>query len=165
MALTEAILPVTSRAGIGLVVNDHAHVAAAAGAPFCHLGQEDFFDSGMRQVSELVCRQKGVGVGLSSHSPEQALKAVSAGADYLGVGPVYPTQTKPGARAATLGYVRWAAENVDIPWFAIGGINLENLDAVIEAGARRICVVSAILAAPDIVQACQAFQKRLASAT
>ena len=63
----------------------------------------------------------------------------------------------------TLDYVRWATANVDIPWFAIGGITLENLDAVLAAGARRICVVSAILNAPDLAKACQQFQARLAS--
>ena len=161
LQMAEALLPVTTRAGIGLVVNDHADVAAAAGVPYCHLGQEDFFDAGRKQVSELAGSPKGMGVGLSSHAPEQARRAVAAGAAYLGVGPVYPTQTKPDAKPATLDYVRWAAEHVSIPWFAIGGINLTNLDAVMEAGARRICVVSAILAAPDIVQACQAFKKRL----
>jgi thiamine-phosphate pyrophosphorylase len=64
----------------------------------------------------------------------------------------------------TLEYVRWAAANVKIPWFAIGGITLENIDEVIAAGARRICVVSAILNAPDIRRACQAFAGRLRSA-
>ena len=160
-AMAESILPVTTQAGIGLVVNDHADIAEAIGALYCHLGQEDFFDAGMSRVSDLPCSQNGVGIGLSSHAPEQALRAMAAGADYLGVGPVYPTQTKPGAKPATLEYVRWASAHVTIPWFAIGGINLTNLDAAMEAGARRICVVSAILAAPDIVQACQTFKKRL----
>lgn len=161
-AMAEAILPVTTRAGIGLVVNDHAEIAAEVGASYCHLGQEDFFDGRMRHVSELAGFRDGV--GLSSHAPEQALRAMAAGAAYLGVGPVYATQTKPGAKPATLDYVRWAAAHVTIPWFAIGGINQANLESVLEAGARRICVVSAILAAPDIVQACQAFRKRLGCA-
>ena len=64
----------------------------------------------------------------------------------------------------TLDYVRWASENVKVPWFAIGGVNLSNLDDVMAAGARRICVVSAILNAPDIARACQAFKNRLLSA-
>jgi thiamine-phosphate pyrophosphorylase len=61
----------------------------------------------------------------------------------------------------TLDYVRWAAENVTIPWFAIGGINLENLDDVLAAGAKRVCIVSAILNAPDITKACTEFRQRL----
>jgi thiamine-phosphate pyrophosphorylase len=84
--------------------------------------------------------------------------------DYIAIGPVYATGTKPTARPVTLEYVRWAAAHVMIPWFAIGGINLDNLDEVMAAGARRICVVSAILNASDITQACQAFRNRLTSA-
>jgi thiamine-phosphate pyrophosphorylase len=64
----------------------------------------------------------------------------------------------------TLEYVRWAAQHVSAPWFAIGGITLHNIDAVLEAGARRVCVVSAILCAPDIAKACQEFKDRLRSA-
>ncbi|MHB8521529.1 MAG: thiamine phosphate synthase, partial [Limisphaerales bacterium] len=71
---------------------------------------------------------------------------------------------KPTAKPVTLDYVRWAAANVPIPWFAIGGLNLENLDDVLAAGARRICVVSAILNAANIVETCQKFKDRLTSA-
>ena len=66
-------------------------------------------------------------------------------AAYLAVGPIYPTPTKPDRSAVTLDYVRWATAHIDRPWFAIGGITLDNVDEVLEAGARRICVVSAIL--------------------
>ena len=74
-------------------------------------------------------------------------------ADYVAVGPVFETPTKPGRPAVTLDYVRWAAEKIDCPWFAIGGITLENVDEVLEAGARRVCVVSAILNSPDVARA------------
>ena len=86
---------------------------------------------------------------------------MAAGADYLGVGPVYPTGTKPAAKPVTLEYVRWAAANLRIPWFAIGGITLDNLDDVLAAGAQRICVVSAILCADDLAAACRKFKDRL----
>ena len=79
----------------------------------------------------------------------------------MAIGPVYATGTKPGARPVTLDYVGWAAQNLKTVWFAIGGINLSNLDDVLAAGARRICVVSAILNAPDVAQACQDFRRRL----
>ena len=102
-------------------------------------------------------------LGLSTHSPAQSERAVAAGADYIAVGPVFPTRTKPSAQAVTLEFVRWAAANISIPWFAIGGINFENLDQVIDAGARRICVVSAILEAPDLALACHQFKNHLAS--
>jgi thiamine-phosphate pyrophosphorylase len=162
--IAETLLPVTKRAGVWLVINDHPQIAAELGAPLCHLGQEDFFDSGRSHVSELAAAAPGVGIGMSTHSPAQAERALAAGAEYIAIGPVYRTGTKPGARAVTLDYVRWAAGQVQIPWFAIGGITLHNLDDVLGAGARRVCVVSAILNAPDLVQACQQFKNRLLSA-
>ena len=100
-------------------------------------------------------------MGLSTHSPEQAKRALAAGADYVAVGPVYATGTKPAAKPVTLEYVRWAAAKINIPWFAIGGITLENLGDVLAAGAQRVCVVSAILNAPDVVKACAEFRRRL----
>lgn len=159
--MAEAILPVTRRGGVGLVINDCLSVAQELDADFCHLGQEDFFGAGHQQISELQELGSPVGIGLSTHSPEQAKQALAAGADYLGIGPVYPTGTKPAAKPVTLEYVRWAAANVTVPWFAIGGINLNNLADVLAAGATRICVVSAILNAPDLVEVCQEFKRRL----
>jgi thiamine-phosphate pyrophosphorylase len=199
-SLAESVLPITQRAGVGLVINDHYAVARSVGAPLCHLGQEDFFEHGYTHASQLaegtapdslatragisdparcapaesasrppaidappVCHPPPL-LGLSTHAPQQARRAIAAGAAYLAMGPVYATGTKPGARPVTIEYVRWAAGNVRLPWFAIGGINIETLDAVLAAGARRVCVVSAILDAPDIVRACQAFKDRLLSA-
>ena len=162
--LAEKILSVTRRAGVGLVVNDHFETARELGADFCHLGQEDFFEAGHRHVSELRRGDGGLRIGLSTHAPEQAQRALDAGADYIAIGPVYATGTKPTARPVTLDYVRWAAARVSVPWFAIGGIDLPRLDEVLAAGARRICVVSAILNAPDIAGACAAFRRRLDSA-
>jgi len=159
--LAEQVLPVTRAAGVGLVINDHFTIAREVGAEFCHLGQEDFFDAGHSKVSELRVPGSGLRIGLSSHAQEQARRAVAAGADYVAIGPVYATGTKPTARPVTLDYVRWAAANVTIPWFAIGGINLQNLDEVLAGGARRICVVSAILNEEDIAASCRAFKERL----
>ena len=160
-AMAEKILPVTRRASIGLVINDHMEIARDLGAEFCHLGQEDFFDAGQKAVSELRTPHSALRIGLSTHSPEQAKRALAAGPDYIAIGPVFATGTKPAAKPVTLEYVRWAAENVTIPWFAIGGINLENLNDVLAAGAKRICVVSAILNAPDVAKACAEFRRRL----
>jgi thiamine-phosphate pyrophosphorylase len=161
--LAEELLPIAQQAGVALVVNDHARVAAEVGAPFCHLGQEDFFGAGHAHLAELRAPGAPLRFGLSTHGPEQALRAVGAGADYLAVGPVFPTATKPGAKAVTLDYVRWAAAHLAVPWFAIGGINPENLEPVLAAGARRICVVSAILAAADVTRTCQGLRDHLAS--
>ena len=154
-ATANAILPITRAAKVGMAINDFPDVAKEVGADFCHLGQEDYFDAGLRS---------DVPFGLSSHAAEQAKRAVKAKPEYIAIGPVYATGTKPGAKPVTLEYVRWAAANVKIPWFAIGGITLENIDDVLAAGARRICVVSAILNAPGVRGACLAFAERLRSA-
>ncbi len=159
--MAEMILPVTRSAGVALVINDHFSIAQETGAEYCHLGQEDFFDAGYTQVSALRSGNPAPGIGLSTHAPAQARRALAAGADYLGLGPVYATGTKPDAKPVTLDYVRWAARHVKTPWFAIGGINLKNLDEVLAAGASRICVVSAILNAEDVAGACKKFKQRL----
>jgi thiamine-phosphate pyrophosphorylase len=160
-AMAEKILPVTRRANVGLVINDHLEIARDLGAEFCHLGQEDFFDAGFKNVSALRTPHSALGIGLSTHAPEQAQRALAAGPDYIAIGPVFATGTKPTAQPVTLDYVRWASANVSIPWFAIGGIHLGNMDDVLAAGAKRVCVVSAILNAPDIAQACAEFRRRL----
>ncbi len=162
--MAETILPITQQAGVGLVINDHLSVAKAVGADFCHLGQEDFFGAGHKHVGELRTSNSEIRIGLSTHAPDQAQRAVAAGADYVAVGPVYATRTKPGLNPVTLDFVRWAAapqNEVTVPWFAIGGITLRNLDGVLAAGARRICVVSAILDAEDVTAACAEFKRRL----
>lgn len=161
LQMAQAILPITRVAGIPLVINDHPEIARQVGAEYCHLGQEDFFDAGWRQTTSVAPLGCGFELGLSTHNPEQAERALQAQPAYIAIGPVYATGTKPSARPVTLQYVRWAAANVKIPWFAIGGITLENLDDVLAAGARRICVVSAILNAPDVTEACAEFKRRL----
>ncbi len=179
--LAHSIFAVTQKAGVGLVINDHPQIANEIGADLCHLGQEDFFGAGYTHVSQIRTSQSAIekrsepwsgaqrteppgissGIGLSTHAPEQAIRALQAQPAYIAIGPVYQTGTKPTAKPVTLEYVRWAAANVNIPWFAIGGINLANLDEVLGAGATRICAVSAILNADDVSAACWAFRARL----
>ena len=157
------LLPITQSANVGLVVNDHWKIAGEIGADICHLGQEDFFETGYTSAADLEPTNPKLKLGISTHAPEQAELAMKAGADYLAIGPVYATPTKPGRPAVTLDYVRWAAMCADRSWFAIGGITLENIEYVLEAGARRVCVVSEILNAPDVTRACQQFRERIAS--
>jgi thiamine-phosphate diphosphorylase len=157
LRLGRELLPIAREHGVRLVINDHPQVARELGADLCHLGQEDFFGRPSCQ-DEL----SGVPFGLSTHAPEQAVRALAANPAYIAIGPVHATPTKPGAKPVTLDYVRWAAQNITIPWFAIGGINLTNLDAVLATGATRICVVTAILNAPDVASACAEFKTRLA---
>ena len=159
--MAEKILPITKRANVGFVINDHLEIAREIGADICHLGQEDFFDAGFKNISELQTPNTELRIGLSTHAPAQAQRALDAGADYIAIGPIYATGTKPGAKPVTLDYVRWAVANATVPWFAIGGINLQTLDDVLAAGARRICVVSAILNAPDAAHACVEFRRKL----
>ena len=160
--MAEKILPITRRAGVGLVINDHDDIARELGADFCHLGQEDFFGAGCKHVDQFKIENSKLKIGLSTHAPAQAQRALDAGADYLAIGPVYATGTKPGAKPVTLDYVRWAAANVTVRWFAIGGINLRTLDDVLAAGAKRVCVVSAILNESDVEKTCLEFWQRLA---
>lgn len=161
--MAAVLLPIAARASIGLVINDYPQIAADTGAPLCHLGQEDFSNAKYTHICHIAPAKFRLKIGLSTHTPAQAEQALTAGADYIAVGPVYATATKPTAQPVTLEYVRWAARHVSIPWFAIGGITLENVGQVLAAGATRVCVVSAILKAPDIAEACRLFKKRLTS--
>ncbi len=163
------LLTVCDRHDVGLVINDHPEIAARIGAPLAHLGQEDFFVAGHRHTSEIVVAAGGsarpdpLRIGLSTHAPDQAARSVAAGAAYIALGPIHATPTKPGRAPVTLEYVRWASRQPwSVPWFAIGGLTIANLDEVLAAGARRVCVVSAILNAPDVTAACREFRRRLA---
>ncbi len=123
------------------IINDRVDIARIVKADGVHLGQDDIE---IDYAKEIIGRDKIIGI--STHEPEQAIKAIKDGADYIGVGPVFETPTKPGRKSVGLEYVKWASENVvDIPFFAIGGINQENVCKVIAAGAKNIAVVRAIM--------------------
>jgi thiamine-phosphate pyrophosphorylase len=129
-------------AGALLIVNDRPDLALAADADGVHVGQDDV---AVQVAREVISAHRLV--GLSTHSPEQIGAAV--GADYIGVGPVYATPTKPGRPAVGLGLVSYAADNCTLPFFAIGGIDTANVRAVRDAGARRVAVVRALTQAGD----------------
>lgn len=135
--------------GAKFVVNDDPQLATAAGADGLHLGQED----GDRGAFTGF-------VGRSTHAPEQAARVTD---DYLSIGPVWATPTKPGRPATGLDYVRWAAAHVEKQWFAIGGIDRTNIDQVVEAGARHVVVVRAILDADDPAAATSELRQALPS--
>jgi len=124
------------------ILNDRPDLVAAAGAHGVHLGQEDTAVPAARQMlgPDAI-------IGLSTHSPEQIRAA--DGVDYIGVGPVYATPTKPGRPAVGLELVACAAAQARVPFFAIGGINSGNLSAVRGAGAQRVAVVRALTEAED----------------
>ncbi len=129
---------VTRELGVPLVVNDRPDLALLAGAEAVHVGQGDL------PVTE--ARRFGLAVGLSTHAPRDI---DAAEADYLGVGRVYATATKPGLEPVGLDLVRYAADHAGRPFFAIGGIDTTNATDVLIAGARRLCVVRAIRDAPN----------------
>jgi thiamine-phosphate pyrophosphorylase len=126
------------------VVNDRPDLAIAAGADGVHVGQDDEAVAAVRARvgSELL-------IGLSTHSAEQLAAGLETDADYICVGPVYATPTKPDYPAVGLDLVRHAATAVTRPWFAIGGIDGTNVTEVAAAGARRVAVVRAIRDAPE----------------
>jgi thiamine-phosphate pyrophosphorylase len=158
LAKARALRELTRRYGVTFIVNDYPELALAAEADGVHLGQEDMPIAAARRMLG-----EGKIIGISTHSIEQARAAVRAGADYIGVGPVHPTPTKPGRPAAGLEFVRQAAAEIAIPWVAIGGITLDNADEVLDAGARRLCAVSAIVGSPDPETASRAFRERIAA--
>ena len=146
-------------AGALLAVNDRADIAATAGADVCHVGQGDLpVDAVRRIVGDEVI------IGLSCHAAAEVDAAIAAVAvDYFCTGPVWPTPTKPGREAPGLPLVAHAAAVAGggKPWFAIGGIDGDNLGAVRGAGARRIVVVRAVTAAADIAAAAAALRAQL----
>jgi len=138
------------RHGALFVVNDRPDVAVALAADGVHVGQGDLPPSVTRRLvgADMI-------IGLSTHSEDQ-LRSASPQADYVCVGPVHATPTKPGRPPVGLGLVRAAAANERRPWFAIGGIDRETVGPVVEAGARRIVVVRAVTRAEDSAEAVRA---------
>jgi thiamine-phosphate pyrophosphorylase len=114
-----------------------------------HVGQDDL---PVQEARRIVGPDRLV--GLSTHTPQQIDTA--EGADYIGVGPVHATPTKPGRPAVGLDLVRYAAEHATVPFFAIGGITADNVDAVRDAGATRVAVVRAVVEAEDPAHAVRA---------
>lgn len=146
--------------GTTFIVNDRIDIALLLEADGVHLGQDDLDIKSARSILGDKCI-----VGISTHEPAQALKAVEDGADYIGVGPVFATPTKEGRIPVGLEYVKWASENINIPFFAIGGINEANFSDVINAGADRIAVVRAIINAKFPQKAAENFMERLKQIT
>jgi thiamine-phosphate pyrophosphorylase len=128
--------------GTLLILNDRPDIAAEVRADGVHVGQEDM---PVAEVRELV--GPGMLIGLSTHAPAEIDAVDSSIVDYIGVGPVHATPTKPGRPPVGVELVRYAAEHASVPFFAIGGIDAENAPDMIAAGARRLCVLRAIASA------------------
>jgi thiamine-phosphate pyrophosphorylase len=130
--------------GANFIVNDDPHLAIELRADGVHVGQDDMDPAEARGIlgPDAI-------IGLSTHSREQIEAARAAPVDYISVGPIWETPTKEGRPATGLDLIRAAAEIAPVPWFAIGGIDRDNVLEVLEAGAERICVVRAIRDAED----------------
>src|SRR5271154_35473 len=156
VAVADAAHALCGRLGALLIVNDRPSVAMEAGADGVHVGQEDM---PVAEVRELVGPE--MLIGLSTHARAEIDAEDAALADYIGVGPVHEPPTKPGRPAVGLELVRYAAEHSPVPFFAIGGLDAENLGEAIEAGARRAVVLRAISAAEDPQRAARALRDLL----
>ena len=157
------IAPIVQSAGVPFILNDHPELVPSIGADGAHVGQDDLAiaDARWRAGRALAGEVPLPIIGKSTHSLAQALAAAESGADYIGFGPLFPTPTKAGRPAIGLGEIARVHELVSIPIFCIGGIKLENLDAVLAAGARRVVIVSGILQSPDIAAYCREVKARL----
>jgi thiamine-phosphate pyrophosphorylase len=157
VAAAGAFREAASEAGALFILNDRPDLVSACEADGVHVGQDDLSPA---EARALVGPDRIV--GRSTHAPAQADAAeADPDVDYLAVGPVHATPTKPGRPAAGLDYVSYAALTVTKPWFAIGGLDAGTIDAVVARGAQRIVVVRAITEAPDPEAAARALGERL----
>jgi len=139
-----ALAGIARSEGALFIVNDHADIAAAVDAHGVHLGQDDLPIGAAKKIAgtERI-------IGISTHSREEALRAEEAGADYIGFGPIFTTQTKDAGQAQGLAALSALKSSVRIPVIAIGGITINNCKSVHDAGADGMAVISAILSAAD----------------
>lgn len=149
---------ITARSKVLLIINDHVDIALAVDADGVHLGQDDMpVEVARRLAPELL-------IGASTHSPDQALEARECGADYINIGPIFPTKTKKEA-THFLGpeVIERIAPWIGIPFTVMGGIDLSNIDQVLARGAQRVAMVTAITQAPDIPEKVRMIRKRIAT--
>ena len=161
--MANRVAPILRDAGVPFIINDHSELVPGVGADGAHVGQDDFSvaDARWRAGRALEGEVPLPIIGKSTHSVEQAVAAAVEGADYIGFGPLFPTPTKAGRPAIGLADIARVHGLVSVPIFCIGGVKLENLDAVIAAGARRVVIVSGILQAADVAGYCREAKARL----
>jgi thiamine-phosphate pyrophosphorylase len=152
------LAPILAQLGLPLILNDYPDLVVPSGAAGCHLGQDDL---GIPEARRIL--GSSVLLGLSTHSPCQALAGQAVGADYLGFGPLYATGTKPDYRPIGPEKIREIAGKVSLPVFCIGGLNPDRVAEAVRHGAQRVCVVSHLLLAQDPKAAAQEILSRLGS--
>jgi thiamine-phosphate pyrophosphorylase len=144
----QIIREMTKQAGVTFIVNDDIDLAMMVEADGVHIGQDDF---PIEKVRELIGNQ--MIIGISTHSPQQAQHAVKAGADYIGVGPIFATATKKDVcQPVGLEYLEYVVKNITIPFVAIGGIKESNVADVVRKGAQCIAMVTDITKAQDMIR-------------
>jgi thiamine-phosphate pyrophosphorylase len=158
LAMARKVREVTRAYDALFIVNNRPDIARLSDADGVHLGQDDMPASEARKILG-----EGKLVGLSTHGMDQARKAIADGADYIGVGPIYPTQTKKNVvPAVSLDYIKQVTvSGMNLPFFAIGGIKLNNLEEVLKAGARRVAVVTGIVKTLNVQKVSGEFQEML----
>ncbi len=140
------IRKLTSDYNATFIINNDVALAIAVGSCGLHIGQDDLPISEVRKIvpSNMI-------IGLSTHNKVQATTALKEGADYIGVGPIYHTQTKTDVCPAVgLEYLEYVIKNIDLPYVAIGGIKEHNIDEVLKCGAKTVCMVTEIVGSDDI---------------
>jgi thiamine-phosphate pyrophosphorylase len=149
-----ALRTMTRESGVLFIINDYPDIAQLVDADGVHVGQDDF---PVPEVRKLIGPNKLI--GLSTHGPDQAAAAMEAGADYIGVGPIYSTQTKDDVCAPVgLGYLDHVVQHTSLPFVAIGGIKEHNIGEVLTHGATTICLVTEIVGADDIAATARRLQ-------
>ena len=156
LAYARALRTLTEEAGVLFIVNDRVDIAELCGADGVHLGQEDL---GINEARKVVGFEKII--GMSTRNLEQAREAERAGADYIGIGPIFETSVKPETKPTGLGVIEKVSGEIGIPVFPLGGINADNIDEVVKAGGTRAAVCSAILCAEEIRSAAEEIKSRL----
>jgi thiamine-phosphate pyrophosphorylase len=149
---------ITTAAGILLIINDHVDIALAVEADGVHLGQKDLPPQVARKLApELL-------IGASTHSLEQALEAQENGADYINIGPIFPTGTKEGAEGSVGPYaIDKISQHIEVPFTVMGGVNESNIDKVLTRGAQRVAMITAITKAENIAERVNSIREKIRS--
>ncbi len=156
ISLAGEVRDITTKRGSLLIINDRVHVAREINADGVHLGQQDM---SALEARNIIGDEKIIGV--STHNVTQAMQALKDGADYIAIGPIYPTSTKDHEPSVGIQIIRKISGAVNIPFIAIGAITLENLNEVLNAGAPRVAVCSAIIGSKDIYSTTKQFKEKL----
>ena len=156
ISLAGEVRDITTKRGSLLIINDRVHIAREINADGVHLGQQDM---SALEARDIIGYEKTIGV--STHSVIQAKQAQKDGADYIAIGPIYPTKTKDYEPSVGIEVIREISGAVNIPFIAIGAITIDNLDEVLKAGASRIAVCSAIIGSEDIYSSTRQFKEKL----